>query len=225
MSGHLLGDEWLSGRTRHSDGSGCAGTSCGSTRSARRVSNSVELSPRSWSTIAPLSSVVAIYFPPSINSPRYVSAAITPRHAPSRWARIGCARAATSSATHLIRTIRGTEANDEGRPHPGPQAPSPFAQPRRLVRWLPLAVHRRAVSPTLAATERLKADLRENPDFIGAPEGIRTPDPQIRSLVLYPAELPAQLQEKGGAPEEIRTPDPQIRSLIIFNSLTFLHRP
>jgi hypothetical protein len=25
----------------------------------------------------------------------------------------------------------------------------------------------------------------------GAPEGIRTPDPQIRSLVLYPAELPA----------------------------------
>jgi hypothetical protein len=27
-------------------------------------------------------------------------------------------------------------------------------------------------------------------DFIGAPERIRTPDPQIRSLVLYPAELP-----------------------------------
>src|ERR1700690_821534 len=26
----------------------------------------------------------------------------------------------------------------------------------------------------------------------GAPEGIRTPDPQIRSLVLYPAELPAR---------------------------------
>ena len=25
----------------------------------------------------------------------------------------------------------------------------------------------------------------------GAPEEIRTPDPQIRSLVLYPAELPA----------------------------------
>jgi hypothetical protein len=25
----------------------------------------------------------------------------------------------------------------------------------------------------------------------GAPERIRTPDPQIRSLVLYPAELPA----------------------------------
>ena len=26
----------------------------------------------------------------------------------------------------------------------------------------------------------------------GAPGKIRTPDPQIRSLVLYPAELPAQ---------------------------------
>ena len=30
---------------------------------------------------------------------------------------------------------------------------------------------------------------------IGAPEGIRTPDPQIRSLVLYPAELPARVRE------------------------------
>ena len=79
-----------------------------------------------------------------------------------------------------------------------------------LVRWP-------AVTP--------KGWFEETPDFTGAPEGIRTPDPQIRSLVLYPAELPAQLQEKGGAPEEIRTPDPQIRSLIIFNSLTFLHRP
>jgi hypothetical protein len=27
----------------------------------------------------------------------------------------------------------------------------------------------------------------------GAPERIRTPDPQIRSLVLYPAELPARI--------------------------------
>jgi hypothetical protein len=32
-------------------------------------------------------------------------------------------------------------------------------------------------------------------EIAGAPEGIRTPDPQIRSLVLYPAELPAP---KGG---------------------------
>jgi hypothetical protein len=30
-------------------------------------------------------------------------------------------------------------------------------------------------------------------DFVGAPEEIRTPDPQIRSLVLYPAELRALL--------------------------------
>jgi hypothetical protein len=30
-------------------------------------------------------------------------------------------------------------------------------------------------------------------DVVGAPEEIRTPDPQIRSLVLYPAELRALL--------------------------------
>jgi hypothetical protein len=30
--------------------------------------------------------------------------------------------------------------------------------------------------------------------LIGAPEEIRTPDPQIRSLVLYPAELRALLR-------------------------------
>ena len=30
-------------------------------------------------------------------------------------------------------------------------------------------------------------------EIIGAPEEIRTPDPQIRSLVLYPAELRARL--------------------------------
>src|SRR5215475_11915069 len=36
-------------------------------------------------------------------------------------------------------------------------------------------------------------DLLEVPDSAGAPEEIRTPDPQIRSLVLYPAELRAQI--------------------------------
>jgi hypothetical protein len=30
----------------------------------------------------------------------------------------------------------------------------------------------------------------------GAPERIRTPDPQIRSLVLYPAELPVRIEAK-----------------------------
>ena len=32
----------------------------------------------------------------------------------------------------------------------------------------------------------------------GAPEEIRTPDPQIRSLVLYPAELRARFHEGSG---------------------------
>ena len=40
----------------------------------------------------------------------------------------------------------------------------------------------------------------------------------MRSLVLYPAELPARalLRKENGAPEEIRTPDPQIRSLVLY---------
>ena len=42
-------------------------------------------------------------------------------------------------------------------------------------------------------------DLPKKPN--GAPEGIRTPDPQIRSLVLYPAELPAPWENAGAPPE------------------------
>ena len=34
----------------------------------------------------------------------------------------------------------------------------------------------------------------------GAPEEIRTPDPQIRSLVLYPAELPVHLAKSAAEP-------------------------
>ncbi len=37
----------------------------------------------------------------------------------------------------------------------------------------------------------------EGGDFIGAPGKIRTPDPQIRSLVLYPAELPVLIRRKS----------------------------
>src|SRR5262249_58897203 len=38
----------------------------------------------------------------------------------------------------------------------------------------------------------------------GAPEEIRTPDPQIRSLVLYPAELRARLAHRAGnVPEAV----------------------
>ena len=35
-------------------------------------------------------------------------------------------------------------------------------------------------------------------EVIGAPERIRTSDPQIRSLVLYPAELRALIASAGG---------------------------
>jgi hypothetical protein len=41
---------------------------------------------------------------------------------------------------------------------------------------------------------RIRSESRPDSSSNGAPEGIRTPDPQIRSLVLYPAELPAPHQ-------------------------------
>src|SRR6202011_3746571 len=49
----------------------------------------------------------------------------------------------------------------------------------------------------------------------GAPEGIRTPDPQIRSLVLYPAELPApavRRSAKARAGQGVRTYSPNVES-------------
>ena len=44
--------------------------------------------------------------------------------------------------------------------------------------------------------------------WYGAPGEIRTPDPQVRSLVLYPTELRARMKRlnRGGARED-RTPD------------------
>src|SRR5262249_14478499 len=42
----------------------------------------------------------------------------------------------------------------------------------------------------------------------GAPEGIRTPDPQIRSLVLYPTELPAPWKIRVTLPNRFSQPLP-----------------
>jgi hypothetical protein len=42
-------------------------------------------------------------------------------------------------------------------------------------------------------------------EFIGAPGTIRTSDPQIRSLVLYPAELRAPLTLREGEPKALET--------------------
>lgn len=55
--------------------------------------------------------------------------------------------------------------------------------------WLFESRHRRRLAGRGSAGELSDCEMT------GAPEGIRTPDPQIRSLVLYPAELPAR---KGG---------------------------
>ena len=42
-----------------------------------------------------------------------------------------------------------------------------------------------------------KSSIKVSLDYIGAPGEIRTPDPQIRSLVLYPAELRALCASAG----------------------------
>ena len=74
----------------------------------------------------------------------------------------------------------------------------------QLARWLPgrriVAVADRsyaaldllhAVRGRVCVVARLRLDARLFQQENGAPEEIRTPDPQIRSLVLYPAELRA----------------------------------
>ena len=44
--------------------------------------------------------------------------------------------------------------------------------------------------------------LIEKIQKIGAPGAIRTPDPQIRSLVLYPAELRVRCQRQAMSPQQ-----------------------
>jgi hypothetical protein len=64
--------------------------------------------------------------------------------------------------------------------------------------WLKLSevVNFLALGEALDATDhgsgRPNLSCRNRIDLIGAPERIRTSDPQIRSLVLYPAELPVR---------------------------------
>ena len=53
----------------------------------------------------------------------------------------------------------------------------------------------------LASRTRLRPD---GPQKAGAPEKIRTPDPQIRSLVLYPTELRARWATRRGAAPQYR---------------------
>jgi hypothetical protein len=48
------------------------------------------------------------------------------------------------------------------------------------------------MSPVQTGAKALELNMFRN----GAPERIRTPDPQIRSLVLYPAELPVRIEAK-----------------------------
>jgi len=45
---------------------------------------------------------------------------------------------------------------------------------------------------TAPRVQRVLLRRAQRRGFNGAPGGIRTPDPQVRSLMLYPAELPAR---------------------------------
>ena len=45
---------------------------------------------------------------------------------------------------------------------------------------------------------------------LGLPGGDRTPDPQLRRLLLYPTELRAEIQRNYGRGERIRTFDPLV---------------
>jgi hypothetical protein len=51
----------------------------------------------------------------------------------------------------------------------------------------------------LAASALIALLNRKFRSVTGAPEELRTPDPQIRSLVLYPAELRARIDSDGCA--------------------------
>ena len=55
--------------------------------------------------------------------------------------------------------------------------------------WRESACYR--IAPDGQETDWMSAGCGSYNREIGAPGRIRTPDPQIRSLVLYPAELPA----------------------------------
>ena len=57
-------------------------------------------------------------------------------------------------------------------------------------RQIPIKGSKDVLEKAVLASQKGQADCSQIVPS-GAPEGIRTPDPQIRSLVLYPAELPA----------------------------------
>jgi hypothetical protein len=62
----------------------------------------------------------------------------------------------------------------------------------RLARLDYLLAEQHRCAPSLEKSTRHSATVLQSEKIAGAPEEIRTPDPQIRSLVLYPAELRAR---------------------------------
>src|SRR6185437_4134570 len=80
-------------------------------------------------------------------------------------------------------------AGASGRHRPGSTLSAAGTRPARAPRRGTVGVRRRAAGQACRNTRKIE----EN----GAPERIRTPNPQIRSLVLYPVELRAHERRAG----------------------------
>ena len=90
------------------------------------------------------------------------------------------------------------------------------SQPHKFLFFLQTPGHRLDVP----AGKRFRWSLSLHFSCCGGPGEIRTPDTQVRSLLLYPTELRAhsmgKMKNLDGGPGEIRTPDAQVRSLLLY---------
>jgi hypothetical protein len=137
----------------------------------------------------------------------------------------GTVKISSAQLGYLLEGIAGSQARPAVRPQ---SFPLPCPRVRVLARW-PMRLLAMQM-PCRLFHSAWHTFWRLNCAVIcwtfGAPEGIRTADPQIAAPILI-RQLPLmtaanaakadynQLILLSGAPEEIRTPDPQIRSLVL----------
>jgi hypothetical protein len=113
------------------------------------------------------------------------------------------------------------------RPGDGSDLPRGVCNPRSGWRGRDPVSERRGndvCKPSANQSAKTFGGRREVTDFTGAPEEIRTPDPQIRSLVLYPAELRALVARRGSSLDS-RQPGIAIGSSPNWQGSTSCHLP